>query len=58
MAYIIASRTVASRENHDIDTIAGIVAGWVLRSRSMQRYLKEIFRSNISATRIIQISMI
>lgn len=41
----------------NIQYISAIIANWVPNSRAQLRYLKELFRSNISATRLGQLSM-
>ena len=56
-AYIKASMSMNSIGTSNVIHITGIVGNWALNSRAQMRYLKELFRSNISATRLGQLSI-
>jgi hypothetical protein len=57
-AYIKTSRLRQQYNNINVQFITAIIANWVPNSRAQLRYLKDLFRANISATRLGQLCML
>ena len=57
MCFLVASQR-RTTDIRDIAGISAIVANWAPNSRSMYRYLKELFRSSIICNRLTDLSML